>query len=444
MSKSNSEYSSSSSECEEDWAFKILNNEYIIIKKLGKGSYASVWMTYNVTEAKYFAIKISNREDYEACLKEAKMYEIIQKYKCPHIMNIKCTFNYKIKDDLYHCKIMDLMGESLYDYIHEDGIFSIDDVINITKQVLLGINELHKNDIIHGDIKPENILMTTLSKKTQSLIEKIDIEKIIKSKTYFKDQKNRKKIIDTIKKIVEEDISTDFEENSINSENEENINSGDNYNSDSDDSSCQLTISSSKSSDDLSKSSDNFNETINDDKYSLNVDNKINVKITDMGGCVIDKQQRKKQIQTCYYMAPEILLRLPYDKSSDIWALGCTVYEILTGKILFDPDGYDGNEDRLHLYLISKYIGPIPEDMINNSRYKDILFSADSKRIKGFRDITFNCVESDIKKHLEKKLELNELNQLKIKQICNFVKNTLLFKNRISVEDALQLPIFSK
>jgi len=35
---------------------------------------------------------------------------------------------------------------------------------------------------------------------------------------------------------------------------------------------------------------------------------------------------------TLAYMAPEILTKNPYDHKADIWSLGVTVYEMLTGK----------------------------------------------------------------------------------------------------------------
>ncbi|CZS91037.1 hypothetical protein WAI453_003798 [Rhynchosporium graminicola] len=36
-----------------------------------------------------------------------------------------------------------------------------------------------------------------------------------------------------------------------------------------------------------------------------------------------------------FYRAPEIILGIPYDFAIDIWSVGCTLYELYTGKILF-------------------------------------------------------------------------------------------------------------
>ncbi|KAI8953792.1 kinase-like domain-containing protein [Xylaria longipes] len=39
-----------------------------------------------------------------------------------------------------------------------------------------------------------------------------------------------------------------------------------------------------------------------------------------------------------FYRAPEIILGMPYDYAIDIWSIGCTLYELYTGKILFAGD----------------------------------------------------------------------------------------------------------
>ncbi|KAM0330194.1 hypothetical protein ACHAQA_004368 [Verticillium albo-atrum] len=39
-----------------------------------------------------------------------------------------------------------------------------------------------------------------------------------------------------------------------------------------------------------------------------------------------------------FYRAPEVILGMPYDYSIDMWSIGCTLYELYTGKILFTGD----------------------------------------------------------------------------------------------------------
>ncbi|KAH8551470.1 kinase-like domain-containing protein [Umbelopsis sp. PMI_123] len=48
-----------------------------------------------------------------------------------------------------------------------------------------------------------------------------------------------------------------------------------------------------------------------------------------------------------FYRAPEIILGLPYDAAIDVWSVGCTLYELYTGKILYP--GRSNNQMLKHI-----------------------------------------------------------------------------------------------
>jgi len=43
---------------------------------------------------------------------------------------------------------------------------------------------------------------------------------------------------------------------------------------------------------------------------------------------------------TPFYSAPEVLLGNPYTSSSEIWSLGCIIYEIMIGFLPFMGENY--------------------------------------------------------------------------------------------------------
>ncbi|KAI9593919.1 kinase-like domain-containing protein [Syncephalis fuscata] len=60
------------------------------------------------------------------------------------------------------------------------------------------------------------------------------------------------------------------------------------------------------------------------------------LKLCDLGSASdISENDITPYLVSRFYRAPEIILGLPYDPAIDMWSVGCTLYELYTGKILF-------------------------------------------------------------------------------------------------------------
>ena len=93
------------------------------------------------------------------------------------------------------------------------------------------------------------------------------------------------------------------------------------------------------------------------------IDPSIEVKICDVGNACWFNHHFSTIIQTRQYRAPEVLLGINYNESSDIWSLGCMVFELATGDFLFEPrkgDTYSKNDD--HLAQIIELVGKMPKN----------------------------------------------------------------------------------
>jgi serine/threonine protein kinase len=80
------------------------------------------------------------------------------------------------------------------------------------------------------------------------------------------------------------------------------------------------------------------------------------LKVCDLGQCrqIEEKDPRLTEyVSTRWYRAPELLVgSKSYDKSIDIWALGCMIPELLSGKPLFP-----GNTNFEALAYVIKTLG---------------------------------------------------------------------------------------
>lgn len=67
----------------------------------------------------------------------------------------------------------------------------------------------------------------------------------------------------------------------------------------------------------------------------LRQQHKTGIKIIDFGNACYSNKKMFKYVQSRYYRAPEVIMELPYSISIDMWSLGCILYELHFGEILF-------------------------------------------------------------------------------------------------------------
>ncbi|PWZ07132.1 Serine/threonine-protein kinase ppk5 [Zea mays] len=59
------------------------------------------------------------------------------------------------------------------------------------------------------------------------------------------------------------------------------------------------------------------------------------IKVIDLGSSCFLTDSLCLYVQSRSYRAPEVILGLPYDQRIDIWSLGCILFELYTGEVLF-------------------------------------------------------------------------------------------------------------
>lgn len=90
----------------------------------------------------------------------------------------------------------------------------------------------------------------------------------------------------------------------------------------------------------------------------------ISIKIADLGNATYTNEHFTNQIQTRQYRSPEIILKYKsWGSSTDLWSIGCIIFELITGDFLFDPhDGKFFDKDEDHLAQIVELLGHFPLD----------------------------------------------------------------------------------
>ncbi|XP_063257639.1 serine/threonine-protein kinase PRP4 homolog [Prinia subflava] len=152
-----------------------------------------------------------------------------------------------------------------------------------------------------------------------------------------------------------------------------------------------------------------------------------------------------------FYRAPEIIIGKIYDYGIDMWSVGCTLYELYTGKILFP-----GKTNNHMLKLAMDLKGKMPNKMIRKGVFKDQHFD---------QNLNFMYIEVDKVTEREKVTVMSTINptkdlladligcqrlpedqRKKVHQLKDLLDQILMLDpaKRISINQALQHPFIQE
>ena len=140
---------------------KILGNRYEIIEKIGNGGMATVYKGKDKVLNRYVAVKIL-RDEFTTDEEFIKRFRIEAQSAAslthPNIVSIYDVGN---EGNLYYIVMELIKGKTLKEIINEEnGPLPWKWSLNIVIQIASALETAHKNNIVHRDIKPHNIIIT--------------------------------------------------------------------------------------------------------------------------------------------------------------------------------------------------------------------------------------------------------------------------------------------
>lgn len=383
---------------------------YILLYKLGSGSYATVWFSIEIKSFYknlktnnmnkdifgYKALKIHNEEDYDEGILETTIKNklILNNKKCDYI---NYPTSYFIHDDSIVIVVYNVAFGSLYDLMKKYNYKYTPDIIDkIMPQLVESIKFVHECGYIHTDIKPENFLIAGTNKLQNEIQEYVKNYNLIK-KIYnvFKRSMKIDDVLEAIEPVIFKfikDIGT-VHDMIVNICPEDEGDDGDGEGGsegegDGDGGSISSIDTNCSSYNSVADMYDHYYDKFHVDELLQKLgagdgdgngtggeeggeeegadgevwDGEIGAILLTDFGLMIHQNTKNKTVSSRYYRAPEVVLGLPFDKTIDFFALGCTLYELEKGDMLLDVEGctkrrvYD--KDTVHLSFFNRlYMG---------------------------------------------------------------------------------------
>lgn len=137
-----------------------INSRYDIKMLIGDGGMANVYLAYDRTLKRHVAIKMLRYElsKDERFIKRFKRESAqVINLDHPNIVHVYTVGDYKQQPFI----VMEYVkGKTLKDYLREHGALEPQTVIHIMTQLAEGVLYAHQNNIIHRDLKSQNIMIT--------------------------------------------------------------------------------------------------------------------------------------------------------------------------------------------------------------------------------------------------------------------------------------------
>jgi serine/threonine protein kinase len=290
----------------------LLNQHYKLLMPIGTGAFSIVWKTLHLESGDIYAAKISkNKKRYIQYSREEAQF-LSQFTESQYITNMIDEFEIKITSDIivdHHAIVMEYLGSDLYKIIQSYNKTHSLIPMTVIKKIMC--------DWFRALIQLKSKDVIHLDTKPENIL----LSRPITDPVFFRTTYSKK-----LKKLMKSHYNRQIMRQ--------------------------------------------HNECM---REMLLLADDLHFKLADFGvASYTNDLSTSSNIGTRHYLAPEILLELPYDCSVDMWAAACILCELLSGEEAFIVPKDNKFERHVHhLALMTAICGQVPREIIALSPKKE-------------------------------------------------------------------------
>ena len=329
----------------------LIDGRYFLIKKLGYGTFSTIWLANMIDTDLFFAIKVfhCDTDSFESGVSEVKKINMLQ------ALGFKMTKLYEVlrftplesssTSIPSICLVMDILTTNVRQLTKIENLVTEQFALHVIKQVSESLQVLLDNGYLYTDLRTENIMIKTNDDNLEAFKEaylsceysteyKNICDEILKEKKYNLSNKKHKKKFNLEKRLASQIHLCDL---------------------------CDVII-----------------DGIEHIEPNYTIDENTEVYLIDFGTLVENEKKNTNYfVQSRNYAAPEILVKYPYTYKIDVWSLGCVLYEILTAEYLFlSEHGKTHSTDLSHVFWIVELLGKFPHYLTQTKEARNFFYSS--------------------------------------------------------------------
>ncbi len=134
-----------------------LGDRYELVREVGRGGFGAVFEARDEPLNRSVAVKLIHTSWTEAGAELEREATLLAGIRSPHVVRV---LDASVMEDPPYLVMELLEGASVRERIDQGGALEPSEAFRILDEVLQGLSALHERTLLHGDLKPENVILT--------------------------------------------------------------------------------------------------------------------------------------------------------------------------------------------------------------------------------------------------------------------------------------------